>query len=173
MISRELYIALKEQEQKNWDHSSFSLSGAAREVIEDTRLSWQDKANGILRLIDYEDGVTLYNEQEAAAYGEGKDKLVVKASRIAFDVEINMSARDWEAYTTGEFAATCEGNARTFNVALEVVLQTGAESWIDLYRMCANVQGEKGFREAGFNDSEPNYHLIQLLRELGMPDGIV
>lgn len=172
MITKELYVALKEQEAKaqGIDGDDYTLSSAAREIIEDTRLSWQDKANGIIRLIDFEEGVEIIDGREEALHNQA-DPLIVHRSRIAFDVTINYSARKWELYTSGEWSNVIDEIALQMNAKLETALEDGAESWSALYRSCDNVMAE--FRRYGASDTEPRCHLISLLRELGMPKDLV
>lgn len=95
-------------------------------------------------------------------------KLVVKGRFLKFLIEINYTANDWQLYTSKEGSADAAFN---LNRQLENVLAEGEESWLSLYRSCHNVLA--GFRNYGACDTEPRGVLVDLLLELGMPEGVV
>ena len=115
------------------------------------------------------DDVKVMSYDEWMAEVDTRPRLVIKKSRLAFDVEINMSGNDWQLYTTKE--DWTESVARSLNCALKEELQLGATSWLELYRKCDNVMAN--YRHWGACDTEPRRALRNLLEELGMPEGIV
>jgi hypothetical protein len=114
------------------------------------------------------------NDALVMSYGEWLEeidtspKLVVKAQFIKFLVEINYTANDWQLYTSKD---GCLEAANVMNRDLERALAEGAETWLELYRSCHNVLARH--RDFGSCDTEPRGVLVDLLLELGMPEGVV
>lgn len=97
-----------------------------------------------------------------------RPRLVVKGKFIKFLVDLNYTANDWQLYSSKE---GCKSAAEEMNNELELCLAEGAETWLELYRSCHNVLA--CYRRFGACDTEPRGVLIDLLRELGMPEGVV
>lgn len=95
-------------------------------------------------------------------------KLVVKGRFLKFVVEVNYTANDWQLYTSKEGVV---GVTKALNCDIEEALAIGAETWLEIYRNCHNALAR--YREFGACDTEPRGVLIDLLRELGMPEGVV
>ena len=112
--------------------------------------------------------VMVLSFDEFMAEQDTTPKLIIKKQIIAFDVEINYTASDWQLYTSVDMA---EGAAKSLNSAIIDVLRIGATSWLDLYRECEKMLAQ--YRNYGATDTEPLWVLIDLLRELGMPEGVV
>jgi hypothetical protein len=150
------------------DTQELNLGEAASEVMSLNFASWQQRADALYDLIQFENGVDIGDKYPLPE----EKKIVVKGAWLKFLVDINYTADDWQAFTTGDYANDCESIARMLNAQLEIALADGADSWLDLYRTCSNIQGDAVFRKAGFDDTEGNWKLRQLLYDLGMPKDV-
>lgn len=143
-----------------------NLGEAASEVMSLDFAEWQQRAEGIYDLIQFENGVDI-----GGKYPLEKLEILEQKIWLQFHVKINYSADDWQLFTTGKYAENCEAIAKAINEQLEQNLMDGEASWLALYRLCDNTMAE--FREYGASDTEPRGVLVDMLRRLGMPDGVV